>query len=172
MDIWHDTLETILKQKKTFKKSYKCLNKNVPISKPTVRKHLEILVSVLNKIRILILTYYKHFNEENKCKAREIYLDQLDKFKYILQKHGINSNVSSDYNTKVVLNLENFYPRSDSEVDSEQPSDTDSEKSHKSQVKMPVTVAGFWAMPQNCCQNLMANPKTYRVFWMESHLLT
>ena len=104
---------------------------------------MEILVSVLNKIRTLILTYYQHFNEENKLKAREIYLNQLDKFKLILQKHDIDQNISNDYNTKIVLNLEELFPQPETESDnSDQLSESDTSESEKTH-KMVVTVAEF-----------------------------
>jgi len=108
MDIWHETLEAIIKHKETFRKSYKCINKSVPISPQTVKKHLEVLTSSINKIRILLLTYERNFTEENKIQAREIYDDQIGKFKFILQKYNIFQNISNDYSVKITLDLDNF----------------------------------------------------------------
>jgi len=139
MDIYTSTLESILNQKHTFQKSYKCLTVNRPISAKTIKKHIEILVSSINKIRALILAYEANFSQENKSQVQKIFTELIDKLKFVLDKFEISQDLPETYTTKVTVNLDGLSETSQSSEPS-QSSDSDSDSTTG---KMAQTVAQF-----------------------------
>lgn len=73
MDNWELINKIISSEKENFRKSYKCINKNIYVRPETVRKHLNVIISSLESIREIICKYKEKFTTIHKNETLEIY---------------------------------------------------------------------------------------------------
>lgn len=93
---WSEIINQIEIVKLEFNKSYKCLNKSIPIGKQTVTKHLILLTTNLNTIRGVLHVYYEKLTTDHKKDAYEIFRNLRDRLLQIAAKHAVLLNIPND----------------------------------------------------------------------------
>lgn len=93
MSKW-ELIERVLSvQKETFRKSYKCVNKNIFIKTETVRKHLKILISSLEGIREVVNNNFVKLTKEHQEQSQEVYWSLRDQLVRIFAKYNIRQQI-------------------------------------------------------------------------------
>ena len=75
---WNDILQKCRQLREKFDKSYKCLNTDRQIKDETLNKHLEILFSTLEKIRVILNVNYDRLSPSNKSTAFAFFIEGSD----------------------------------------------------------------------------------------------
>lgn len=102
---WEKILEQVSLHKTEFKKSYKCLNKNITISKETVQKHKTLLIENYNSIRLLIYNHFQYLTSEHKLLAKELFSNLRDSLIKIFSKHKIHIKIPATIDIPVTENI-------------------------------------------------------------------
>lgn len=127
---WELIEKVLNSEKESFKKAYKCINKNIYIRAETVRKHLGIIVSSLENIRDLINKHKSRFTEEHKRQSLDVYWTLRDQLVRILAKYSIDQKVPHSLEDTLQIDVNIVIISGDTErtspiVEEEQDSDTD-----------------------------------------------
>lgn len=105
MNKWSEIHKTLLIEKENFKKSFKCINKNIQIKQETVKKHLENLVLALESIRNLTYINFERVTKDHQKEALDIFWQLRDQLVKVLAKYNIQQEVSHSINEKISINI-------------------------------------------------------------------
>jgi len=154
---WEDILENISNYKSEFLKSYKCLNQNRSIKNETVLKHLSILKTQLENIRILSNTLEKRLTPDRFQILSECYFSCRDKLIKILSKFQIDVEVPNNFQEPFTIDIQSIILPTLSEEDS---TDTDEENSNN----MAQTVTQFLCNAAKLLPDFDGKPENLQSF--------
>lgn len=134
---WESVYTTLKNHKTELLKSYKCLNKNRPISEETINRHKTVILSNFEKIKEIINNFKDRLTPEHKELARSIFHSCRDRILKISAKHNLHIQVPLSTSTEVKVDIQSSEEEQGSE-DSEV-SDNDQENSDENIENIDLT---------------------------------
>lgn len=87
---WQDIVQKVRLIKENFERSYKCLNTDRPTKDDTLMKHVEILFSSLEEIRVTLNVYYSRLTQSHKAAAHNFFWDVRGRLINVLARRNIS----------------------------------------------------------------------------------
>ena len=108
MEGWTEIENKLKTFQDNFRKSYKCINKNIVIKEDTIKKHLAVQVLNYNNIISTIREYQSKLKQPHLLIATNIYWDVRDKLSNIYNKYNIDIQLPHNYNDNIKLDIVNI----------------------------------------------------------------
>lgn len=124
---WESVYDTLKIHKAELFKSYKCLNKNRPVSEETINRHKTIILSNFEKIKEIINNLKDRLTPEHKVLAWNIFHSCRDRILKISAKHNLHIQVSLSTSSEVKIDIQSSEEEQGSE--NSEVSDNDQENS-------------------------------------------
>lgn len=102
---WSDIVREVRVIKENFEKSHKCLNTDRPTKNETVEKHLEILFTCLEEIRVILNENYSRLTTAHKSAADSFFTDIREKLVNVLERRGFQVDLPVSLHEEIKYNL-------------------------------------------------------------------